>query len=423
MNEMIYWIWLSLCCTPGNSSFKKLIEKFHTPAAVYEAYDDEIRSCIGSASSDYSSLIDKNTERAEMIFDFCTRKNVGILTYDDICFPSALRNIPTPPVLLYYRGVLPEFEKETAISVVGTRRISDYGRRNAFSVSRDLAKSGALIVSGMAIGIDGVAHAGALCVLRPTVAVLGSGIDVCYPIQHKNLAREIVKTGCVFTEYAPGTRPEPQNFPRRNRIISGLSAATVVIEGKERSGAILTARHAKEQGRIVYALPGNVGNPNSEVTNLLIKNGARPFTSADDIVRDFENKLNPFKLLEPMPTDIYSVLARYEIAAVAPSDPIFKQTKTKKAKPVPVSETAPKRQEAVTREDTDNKVFAFDKKSLRIYKKIPADGECSIEMLVDDENSLRDVMRILLKLEIARFVVILPGEKVKRNLSVSLNYR
>ncbi len=422
MNQLVYWIWLSLSCTPGSDTFKKLIFKFETARQIYEARDYEISSCVGSKNKDYTLLIDKDTKRAEEILDFCTRKNVGILIYADEHFPKSLREIPTPPVLLYYRGVLPDFDKETLISLVGTRRISDYGRRNAFSVSRDLGQSGALIVSGMAIGIDGIALAAALSVSRPTVAVLGSGIDVCYPIQHRTLAREIVKTGCVFTEYAPGTPPDGYNFPIRNRIISGLSEATVVIEGRERSGAILTARHAKEQGRIVYALPGNVGNPNSEVTNLLLKNGARPFTSADDIIRDFENRLNPFKLLQPMPTEMYEVLKRYEIAAVAQGDAIFnvpKPNKRKKAESVtPLTEQT---QRIAVTENTgkiESDVLTFDKKSLKVYKKIPADKECLIESLVDSDISFREVMKLLLKLEIARFVVLLPGEKVKRNLSV-----
>jgi DNA processing protein len=416
--DLILWIWLSLSCTPGSQSFRKLYEKFGNVNDIYSAESSEISSSIGSRSSDYKALLDKNLEKAESVLDFCRKKNVGILTYSDAKFPSALRKISNPPVLLYYRGVLPDFENSLCISVVGTRSISDYGRRNAFFVSRDLAKTGAVIVSGMAIGIDGVALAGALSESAVTVAVIGSGIDVCYPSQHKRLAREIVKRGCVFTEYAPGTRPDGRNFPCRNRIISGLSEATVVIEGKERSGALITARCAKEQGRRVYALPGNVGNKNSELTNLLIKSGARSFTSADDIVKDFENRvpavLNPFKLLEPSSRDMFSVLSEYEVAAVSPSDSIFKHSVRKKN----IKEETNKKEEpsAMQAKSREAEISSFDKKTLALYKKIPLGEEISIESLVDSDTSLRDVMRLLLKLEMSRFVTMLPGEKVKRNI-------
>ncbi len=421
MRNLLLWIWLSLSCTPGNDSFKKLISKFGTPEQIYEADASALMSCISTRSRDYNELVKKDLERAEEVLDFCRRKNVGVLTYGDERFPDSLKEIPTPPVLLYYRGVLPDFKREYFISVVGTRRISDYGRKNAFTVSRDLAKAGAVIVSGMAIGIDGIALAAALSEGRSTVAVIGSGIDVCYPSQHQHLAREIVKSGCVFTEYAPGTPPDGYNFPRRNRIISGLSAATVVIEGHEKSGAVITARHAREQGRAVFALLGNVGNKNSEATNLLIRNGAKSFATADDIIRDLEKdaspRLNPFKLLEPSSRDMSSVLSEYKVAAVAPSDGVFnsKPQKARRTETV-ADEYREDAKPSVTNEEAENKVLTFDKEALKIYKKIPAGGECTIESLVDGEYSLRDVMRLLLKLEIACFVTILPGEKVKRNL-------
>ena len=288
MDNLLHWIWLSTSVRAGGESFRKLYDKFGSADAIYYADENEIAAVIGTRSSDYTALSDKSLETAQKILEFCRTKSVGILVYSDDKYPENLRKISNPPVLLYYRGSLPDFNSAMCISVVGTRSVSDYGCRNAFYVSRDLAKSGATIVSGMAIGIDGVALAGALSEGKATVAVIGSGIDVCYPMQHKRLAREIVKRGCVMTEYAPGTRPSGSNFPVRNRIISGLSEATLVIEGHEKSGAVITARRAFAQGRVVYALPGNVGNRNSEATNLLIKNGAKAFSSADDIVRDLK---------------------------------------------------------------------------------------------------------------------------------------
>ena len=308
MDNMIYWIWLSLCCSPSGSTFAKLIKEFDGARAIYEATDKRVSSIIGYRNSDRRALENKDLARAEEIFAFCKKHSVGLLKYDDERYPQSLREIDSPPVLLYYRGVLPSFDNIFAVSVVGTRHLSDYGRKNAFNISYDLATAGATVVSGMAMGIDGVAMAGAIAAGGRTIAVIGSGIDVCYPPQHLRLAREIVKSGCVITEFAPGTPPSRYNFPKRNRIISGLSAATLVVEGPEKSGALITARYASEQGKAVFAIPGSVGSTNSQLTNLLLKNGARICTSAEDILNGFVDKygkiINPFLLKERVGADM-----------------------------------------------------------------------------------------------------------------------
>ena len=420
MEELIYWIWLSLACTPGSQTFAALLGKFDTAREIYEADDSSIAAVISSRSRDYEALTNKSLEQAERVLDFCTSKNVGILTYSDEGYPASLRDIPTPPVLLYYRGVLPDFSSLFCISVVGTRRLTEYGKKNSFIISYDLARSGATIVSGMAIGIDGVAHAGAIAAGKSTIAVMGSGIDVCYPKEHRPLAREIVKNGCVFTEYPPGARPDRHNFPVRNRIISGLSGVTLVIEGIERSGALFTARHAKEQGRTVYAVPGNVGNPNSEVCNLLLKNGARVCTCADDIVRDFEmsslGKLNPFELAKKAPVNMAEVLSMLKIACVSMDDPIFKSSRSKaRASQTHRPDDVPSDEKQLTASVSAPDLSGFDAKALKIYKKIPLGEECAIESLTDAELTMRDVMKGLLKLEMGKFITVLPGEKVRRN--------
>ena len=423
MNRQVLWIWLSLACTPGNETFGKLISHFHTAEAIFSADKNDISDIIGANAKDLEALSDKNLDKAEEIFEYCTAKNIGIVNYCDSNFPLSLRSISTPPVLLYYRGKFPDFSSSFSVSIVGTRRLSDYGLNNSFSIARDLAGAGATIVSGMAIGIDGVAHAGALSAGGITVAVLGSGIDVCYPIQHKMLAREIVKNGCVITEYAPGTAPERNNFPKRNRIISGLSVLTLVIEGKEKSGALLTARHAQEQGRALYALPGNVGNPNSERTNLLIKNGAKLCVSADDIIRNYEAQshgiLNPFLLANMQKADPYQFLRAYSVSAVTQNDSVFRRTnknvKKKKDNVQNDEHQEIKDIESVSNEPTKS-LESFYGEMLKIYKRIPQNEECTIESLVDSDLPLRNVMKALLKLEMGRFVVMLPNEKVKRKI-------
>ena len=422
MDNTLYWIWLSLAVTPGSGTFAKLLEKYPSAKDIFELDRESLVSVLGSRSKDILALSDKKLDEAEKIFAYCKKKSIGLLIYDDARYPKLLKNIPNPPVMLYYRGVLPNFEDLFCVSVVGTRRVSDYGRRNAFKISFDLSRAGATIVSGMAFGIDGVSHAAAIAAENTTIAVLGSGIDICYPKPHITLAREIVKCGCIFTEYPPGTPPNKENFPIRNRIISGLSEVTLVIEGKEqRSGALFTARHAMEQGRALYALPGNVGNINSGLSNLLIKNGARLCTCADDIVRDFENsalgKLNMFELSNNVSVDMNATIARLAVSAVSSEDSILRPTRSKDSSArerKSVLDDTSKSSGDISQISNSPSFDSFDSVAIKIYQKIPTDKECSIEDLVDSEISLRIVMKSLLKLEMGKFVVMLPGEKVRR---------
>ena len=420
MNNSLYWIWLSMACTPGSSTFGKLLEKFEDAKDIYEASDEEIASLITSKSRDFKAITDKNLGGAQAVLDFCVEKRVGILAYNDGNYPKLLRSINNPPVLLYYRGTLPNFKEAFPVSVVGTRRLTEYGKKNAFTISRDLSRAGALIVSGMAIGIDGVAHAGAMSCGGKTVAILGSGIDVCYPDSHLNLARNIVKNGCVMTEYVPGTRPNRENFPVRNRIISAISAVTIVIEGKEKSGALLTARHAKEQQRALYALPGNVNSPTSQLTNLLIKNGAKLCTAADDVIRDFASSssgiLNPFNLTADDRVSVDDELARFSVSAVCSDDKIFRHRGERKSAVKAKRENdSAKDIEAIEQNKQEPSLEGIDKGAIALYKSIPCGEEgCAIEALVSDERNLRDVMKGLLKLEMMKLVDMLPGERVRR---------
>ncbi len=417
MHNTIYWIWLSLACTPGTATFPRIIEKFGNAKAVYDADIRDIVKCIDPRSSDRTRLSNKSLERATEIFEFCSSKKVGILTYEDDKYPKSLKAIKSPPVLLYYRGILPDFNGGFYVSVVGTRAISDYGRKNAFKISYDLASAGATIVSGMAMGIDGISHAAALEAGGTTVAILGSGIDICYPSPHLQLARNIVKSGCIMTEFAPHTPPARNNFPTRNRIISGLSVLTVVIEGKEKSGARITAACALEQGRTVYALPGNIESSNSELANMLLKNGAKILTSADDIVRDYQDKypavINPFNLKNTLPVDIMDTLSKYSVVAVASNDDVFPPIKRQRTKKI-FTEKTPVEEKTLTTVEDSTVETKFDARTFNIYKKIPIEGDCAIESLIDAENTLRDVMKSLLKLEMGQFITMLPGERVSR---------
>ena len=428
--EELYWLWLSLAVSPGSHSFKKLLNKFKTVEEIYKASDKMINSAIDPKSSDRAALIDKSLEKATEVRNFCKKMNIGIVTYADKLYPDSLRAIQNPPVLLYYRGEFPNFNDYVTVSIVGTRYPTSYGRKNAYELSYDLAKAGALIVSGMAIGVDGVAHASAIAAEMPTVAVLGSGINVCYPEIHLSLARKIVKSGCVITEYPPNTPPIGNHFPRRNRIIAGLSQATVLIEGAEKSGALITAHIAEENGRKVYAVPGNVNNKMSAAANLLIKSGATAITSAEDVIRDFEKQgrvlLNRFNLSKTRP-NIHSVLKGASVSAITPDDDIFtpsrKRITTKEQRVTEVdkrelpktiaSKEIKNKNETQEKEDAPS-LAVFDAVALKVYKRIPEGVECSYDSLTGDGVTISDVATAVLKLQIMGFVTVYPGDFVSR---------
>lgn len=443
MNELVYWIWLSLACTVDTTTFRDLMKVFDTAEDVYNASDKEIRTAVNPKVSDCSALYVKNLDRAQEIYEFCRDKNVGILTYNDIRFPLSLKLISTPPVLLYYRGVLPDFNNCFPCAVVGSRNLSSYGRKNAFNFGYDLGRVRGTVVSGMAMGIDGVALAGALAAGAPTLVFLGSGIDVCYPEGHVTLARNIVKNGCIMTEFPPSTPPNRYNFPKRNRLISGVSMATVVIEGGERSGSLITARYAKKQNKPVYAYPGNVGNEGSRASHILIKEGAHLCTSVEDVIRDFEFRnrsiVDPQRLTKATPVDMVEVLSSLSVMCVAVDDDIFTPPKKKSTRRRSVKENVtdePKKESNKKSEDLIGisatevdrpkktgpkrqdlpKSLDLSEEMLHIYKLIPIEGDCMVESLICEGFDLMRVMMILLKLEVFGFVCMLPGDRVKRNI-------
>ena len=213
------------------------------------------------------------------------REPAVILTPADLAYPASLRAIADPPSPLYVCGTLRD-EDRIAVAVVGTRRPSPYGLAAADRLAHDLARCGVTVVSGLARGIDGVAHRAALRAGGRTIAVLGSGPDVAYPPEHAGLAAQILQAGAVITEYPPGTPPLKHQFPRRNRVISGLAIAVVVVEGREGSGALITADCALEQGREVFAVPGSIFAPTSVLPHRLLRQGAAPVTKVEDILED-----------------------------------------------------------------------------------------------------------------------------------------
>lgn len=293
----ILWVWLSIACGAGSRSADLLLDNFGSSIRdIYEAGEEDYRQIPELPRRTAEKLCGKSLRAAQEVVAFCRNEGVGIITPDSPLYPARLGRIMNRPLVLYYRGILRDLEPEVCIAEVGTRDMSEYGSHSAYSVAYDLAKAGAVVVSGMAKGVDGMAHRGALDAGGYTVAVLGNGIDRAYPSEHIGLMNEITGNGIVLTEFRPFTAPAGHNFPLRNRIISGLSQGTVVIEAPVSSGALITAKYAEEQGRDVFALPGKVGEYNSSGTNRLIRDGAKIITRAADILLEYQplygNKIN-----------------------------------------------------------------------------------------------------------------------------------
>lgn len=286
----LYWIGLGSIPGVGRVTFRKLVDLFGSPEQALAASHDELKT-IGGLSDKVASAIGSFPWRefATGELEKAADANVSIVTADNPGYPEGLGAMPDPALYLYVKGAL-RSEDRNAIAIVGTRKPTHYGMSVTSKIASQLSSAGFTIVSGMARGIDTQAHRGALAAHGRTIAVLGCGLDVVYPPENKSLMEEISLTGAVVTENPFGTQPEAGYFPSRNRIISGLSRGTVIVEAAEDSGSLITAKYTLEQGRALYAIPGNIGSLTSKGTNTLIKQGAILVDSADDILRDLGMK-------------------------------------------------------------------------------------------------------------------------------------
>jgi DNA processing protein len=287
-----YWLALKLVEGLGNIGVKNLLQSFGTPEHVFKAPLHLLETVPGIGSKTARHITDfKQWEQVDGELEKAERMNIAILSCQDPIFPQRLLHIYDCPVLLYVKGELRGLD--VSVAVVGSRKASAYGKYTTERLCRELALSGVAIVSGMARGIDASAHRGALSVKGRTVAVLGSGLDVIYPPENESLYYEISECGAVVSEYSFGTRPNAPNFPARNRIISGMSLGVVVVEATEKSGSLITARIALEQGREVFAVPGSIDEAGSRGTNRLIKEGAKLVEDANDILAEIGPQASP----------------------------------------------------------------------------------------------------------------------------------
>ncbi|MCD4672845.1 MAG: DNA-processing protein DprA [Anaerolineaceae bacterium] len=283
MDPRAYWLGFNLVKGIGSVRLQGLLSYFGSLEIAWQAPPEALKNA-GLSTKVIGNLLKVRSEvELEAVLERILSNGIQVLTWESEAYPRRLKEIDQPPPVLYVSGSL-AVEDEWAVAIVGTRRVTAYGRQMAEELAGYLSSNGIAVVSGLARGIDGLAHKAALSAGGRTIAVLGSGVDRIYPPEHRRLAEEISAHGAIISDYALGTPPEGSNFPPRNRIISGLSLAVIVVEAGKKSGALITARFAADQGRDVFAVPGNVHAPQSIGTNQLIQEGARPLLKPQDVL-------------------------------------------------------------------------------------------------------------------------------------------
>ena len=288
MSNLLYWVWLQGALGPGSRKALSLARALDSPREVYRADEARLQSLKMLSERELRSLRSYPLEKARRVLEDCERDGLQVVTPQSPSYPERLREIPDPPVALYIKGTLPRVDDEVCIAIVGTRKATDYGREAAKRLSMRLCRAGTVIVSGGALGVDSAAHSGALRAGGTTIAVLGCGIGYPYLEGGRSMRDEISSHGALISEYPPGTQPSKTTFPCRNRLIAGLCLGTVIVEAGENSGSLITARLAAEQGRDVFAIPGNVMSKNYTGTNRLLRDGAKPVYSALDVLEEYQ---------------------------------------------------------------------------------------------------------------------------------------
>lgn len=392
MSALKYWLWLTELRGLTNQSKLALLRHFGTPEDVFYADSGEILLAEGMTRDQAALLEDHSLEGADRILADCQRLGFRLLTLQDAEYPGRLRNIYDPPCLLYVQGRLPAFDEEAAVAVVGTRNCTPYGEVCAEKLGYGLASGGAVVVSGLARGIDAAGLRGALRAGGVTVGVLGNGLDVKYPYESRYLYDDVAASGVLLSEYPPGTRALGRHFPVRNRILAGLAAAVLVVEAPESSGALITAETAVEQGKEVFAVPGPIDAPASVGCNRLIQDGAGLTMDAFDILEHFAERF-PGKLRLDRAREVPKVLG-------------YQARQAAEAKPVPPSLSLAKAGL------TDDQIAL-----LRVLdSEVPA--------LVDDliertEIPTRRVLSALTMLELDRYVTQHSGKRYTRTVTLT----
>lgn len=394
MSSLKYWLWLTSLPGLGNQARLSLLRSFPDPEDIYYADQEELL-LTGAITRDQAAMLqNKSLKAAEAILGDCQRLGLRILTIQDAEYPSRLKNIYDPPVLLYTKGRIPAFDEEAAVALVGTRSCTPYGVSCARKLGEGLAKGGAVVVSGLAHGVDAEGTHAALRAGGVAVGVVGNGLDIAYPASSRYLYEDLAAAGLLLSEYPPGTRPSAGHFPARNRIISGLSVATVVVEAPERSGALITASTALDQGRDVFAVPGPIDAPGSVGCNRLIRDGAGLAADAWDILREYEHRF-PGKL-------------KSEGTGEPPQETGYLREERPEPKPVAPTYSLKKDGQGLT----DDQIAL-----LRLLRE--EDAALMDDLAEESGIPIRRVLSALTVLEIDNLVVQHPGKRYTRGVTLT----
>lgn len=406
MSGLKYWLWLTTRQGLDAAGVLTVLDYFVTPERAYYA-DREEYDQLPLAPKARSGLYSKELDSADRILGDCQRLSLRIMTLRDGDYPERLRQISAPPAVLYVRGKLFDFDEEAAIAVVGSRRPSQYGEMAAAKLGMELAAGGALVLSGIAEGLDTCALKGALKAGGPVVSVLGGGIDVPYPAVNRYLYEDVAAAGALISEYPPGTEPKGFHFPRRNRILSGLALGVLAVECKLHSGTMSTVRHAMDQDRDIFAIPGAIDAPTSEGTNWLIQQGAKLVTRGEDILEEYRSRF-PGRLGRREPLSPQAVQQRLE--------DVERETVASVKKEMPDEEQKPHLERVPRAEQADR----FTDDQLAILRAL-GEENCSADELVERTGiPARRILSALTMLQVERAVEESAGRRFSALLRLEI---
>lgn len=405
---LIHWIWLAT--RPDASDRQKLavLDAFGDPEDIFYGDKGRFANVEGMTQAAVEALMDKNLTQAQEILDDCVEKDIHICTFHDAAYPVRLKNIADPPVVLYYKGNLTGLDSSPVIGVVGTRKASAYGLTTSKKMGYQIARCGGILVSGLAEGNDGSAMEGALTAGGKVIGVLGCGVDVVYPAMHRSLYRDTERSGCLISEFPPKTPPYKWNFPKRNRIISGLSNGVLVVEAPHGSGSLITAKQAADQGRDVFVVPGNIDVPTFHGSNALLRDGAIAVSSGWDVVSEYA-ALYPDKIREERKENLFLSTSEKALPKVAqkPETPARKSLFDRKKEKKPVDN--PEKKTYSVQQDILASLSQEEQKLLKPLQQ----GEALVDDLIAASSmSAGDVLSMLTMLQIRGVVELLPGKRV-----------
>ena len=405
--DIEYSIWLSGRPSCSEKFRLQLIQLFGSSKAVWQAQEKDYLAVMNVKRNQLDSLMQKGLEHTQRIMQDCRRHGIRAISIEDEDYPAPLRVLEDAPTVIYVLGTLPDWTTAVPIGIVGTRHATGYGLGASYWMGKNLAKAGCVIVSGMAEGIDSQASRGALDAGGKSIAVFGCGPDVCYPPNNKKLMDRIIQNGAVISEYPPGSEPAGWHFPRRNRIISGLSRGVLVIEAPLRSGSLITASMAAEQQKDVFAVPGNINSPKSMGTNQLIRNGAEMVTCAKEILSHYSSEIKYLRQLKNKeqrynPKAIYKTDTAYKAESENNIEPPKPPEIFDKAEEIPKPEINSQAEEAPKPPiPTDEKLSVSLTHEEKIILRAVKDGAQNTDEVCDKTGlALQNVLASLTMLEI-----------------------